>query len=319
MEKQWYRSPSLVILMIFGGVLLIALVIDKRSPPSTTAFDSPPNPSDVLPVSNVKGDPSVMNLPLDILTERLAQKLEKNPNDIPGWTLLGRSYANLGQQEKSVQAFEKAIDLAPNDANLRVTYGETLISSADGKVTPEAHKVLMAAHKIDPQNPGVRFNLALADHQAGNSQKAYDALTEIMEKAPAGAPWVEKVRDRRNQLAAELKLPVSPPTSTQSNPPANSSAAKPIPSDDNQAVFIRSMVDRLAAKMEKNPGDLEGWLKLGRSYRVLGEYDQAVRAYEKALALAPGDPEIRKLHQAATQLRKEAHLPEGEFRKRAKE
>lgn len=306
MDKQWYRSPSLIILMIFGGVLLIALMIDKRSPPSATAFDSPPNPSDVLPVSNAKGDPSVMNLPLDLLTERLAQKLKKNPNDIPGWTLLGRSYANLGQQEKSVQAFEKAMALAPNDANLRVTYGETLISSADGKVTPEAHKVLMAAHKIDPQNPGVRFNLALADHQAGNSQKAYDALTEIMEKAPAGAPWVEKVRDRRNQLAAELKLPASSPTSTQSNPPTNSSVAKPIPSDDNQAVLIRSMVDRLAAKMEKNPGDLEGWLKLGRSHRVLGEYDQAVRAYEKALALAPGNLEIRKLHQAASQLRKEA-------------
>jgi cytochrome c-type biogenesis protein CcmH len=306
MDAKWYRSPSLVILMVFGGVLLIAMVIDRRNPHPTTAFDSTPNSSDALPVSNVKGDPSVMNLPLDVLTERLAQKLEKNPNDIPGWTLLGRSYANLGQQEKSVQAFKKALALAPNDANLRVTYGETLISSADGKVTPEAHKVLMAAHKIDPENPGVRFNLALADHQAGNSQKAYDALTNIIERAPAGAPWVEKVRERRNQLAAELKLPVSPSTPSQSNPPGQSTASKSIPSDDSQAVFIRSMVDRLAAKMEKNPGDLEGWLKLGRSYRVLGEYDKAVRAYEKALALAPGDPGILRLHQAASQLKIEA-------------
>lgn len=306
MDKQWYRSPSLVILMIFGSVLLIALVIDRRDPPPTTAFDTPPNQANILSVSNVKGDPSVMNLPLDVLTERLAQKLEKNPNDIPGWTLLGRSYANLGQQEKSVQAFERALTLAPNDANLRVTYGETLISSADGKVTPEAYKVLMAAHKIDPQNPGVRFNLALADHQAGNSQKAYDALADIINKAPAGAPWVEKVRDRRDQLAAELKVPASPSGLAQSNPPGNSSAAKSISSDDNQAVFIRSMVDRLAAKMEKNPGDLKGWLKLGRSYRVLGEYDKAVRAYDKALALAPNDPKVRELHQAASQLSKEA-------------
>ena len=84
--------------------------------------------------------------------------------------------------------------------------------------------------------------------------------------------------------------------------PGQSSGIQPPLSEGNQEVFIRSMVDRLAAKMEKNPGDLEGWLKLGRSYSVLGEYDQAVRAYEKALALAPGDPNIRKLYQEASQL-----------------
>ena len=300
MDTQWYRSPSLIILMVFGGVLLIAMVIDRQSQPST-AFESPPNHADALPVSTIKRDPSLMDLPLGVLTERLAQKLETNPNDIPGWTLLGRSYANLGEHEKSVRAFEKALAMAPNDVNLRVTYGETLISNSDGKVTPEAYKVLMAAHKIDPQNPGVRYNLALADHQAGNSQKAYDVLTDLIEKAPAGALWVKKVRDRLDQLTAELKMPTSPSASAQSIQPGKSLGAEPLPSDGNQEAFIRSMVDRLAARMEKNPGDLEGWLKLGRSYQVLEEYDKAVRSYEKALALAPDNPEVRKLYKAASQ------------------
>jgi cytochrome c-type biogenesis protein CcmH len=300
MDTQWYRSPSLIILMVFGGVLLIAMAIDSRKPPHPD-FDRLSNQAAPLPVSveKMKGDPSVMNLPLDVLTERLAQKLETNPNDIPGWTLLGRSYATLGQHEKSVHAFEKALAMAPNDANLRVTYGETLISSSDGKVTPAAHKILMTAHKIDPQNPGVRYNLALADYQAGNSQKAYDTLTDLIEEAPAGAPWVEKVRDQRDKLTDERKLPASTSVSAQSG---KSSEEKTDPSNRTQEVFIRSMVDRLAARMEKNPADLEGWLKLGRSYNVLGEYDKAARAYEKALALAPDNPEVRKLHQMASQL-----------------
>ena len=305
MDKKWYRSPYLIILMVFGGVLVIGMVIDQPKPPSPI-FENPPQQTSPLTASTAKGDPSLMDLPLEVLTERLAQKLETNPNDIPGWTLLGRSYANIGQHEKSVQAFEKALAMAPNDANLRVTYGETLISSAGGRITPEAQKVLMTAHKIDPENPGVRYNLALADHQAGNSQKAYDTLTDLIEKAPAGTPWVEKVRDRRDQLAAELKLPVSPFTPTKSSPPVQSTAAKSIPTDGNQEVFIRSMVDRLAARMEKNPGDLEGWLKLGRSYKVLEEYDKAMRAYEKALALAPNDPKIQQLHQEASLLKTEA-------------
>ena len=304
MDNQWYRSPSVIILMIFGGVLLIAFAIDRQSPRPATAFDSPPNPSDFLQVSNEQGNSSVMNLPLDVLTERLAQKLEKNPNDIPGWTLLGRSYANLGQHEKSTQAFEKALVLAPNDVNLRVTYGEILISSAGGRVTPQAHKVFMAAHKIEPENPGVRFNLALAEHQAGNSQKAYDILTDILGKAPDGAPWMERVQERRNQIADELKLPVSTFASIQPNQKENLSGENSLPSQDNQEAFIRSMVDRLAARMENNPNDLEGWMKLGRSYMVLKEYDKAARTYKKALALDPGNKEIQTLHQEASELAK---------------
>ena len=295
MDKQWYRTPSFIILMVFGGVLIIAMVIDKNDSPGPS-FDNISTQPLPLPVSSEKKNSSVMDIPLDALTERLAKKLEAKPNDIPGWTLLGRSYANLGQHEKSVQAFEKAMALAPNDVNLRVTYGETLVASAEGKVTPEAHKVFMSAHKIDPEHPGARYNLALEDHQTGNSQKAYDTLTELKEKAPANAPWIKKVDDLLAKVAVELNLPV-PPSSTpaQSIEPDKSSETQS--PNGNQEAFIRSMVDRLAARMEKNPSDLEGWMKLGRSYKVLGEYNKAALAYEKAMALAPNDPKIRELYQ----------------------
>jgi len=294
MDKQWYRAPSFIILMVFGGVLIIAMVIDRNNSPAPS-FDAVSTQPLPLPVSNKKMNSSVMDTPLDTLTERLAQKLEAKPNDIPGWTLLGRSYANLGQYEKSVQAFEKAMTLAPNDVNLRVTYGETLVASAEGKVTQEAHKVFMGAHKIDPEHPGVRYNLAQEDHQKGNSQKAYDTLTNLKEKAPANAPWIKKVDDLLAKVAGELNLPVPPPAPAQLIQPDKSSGTQP--PDGNQEAFIRSMVDRLAARMKKNPSDLEGWMKLGRSYKVLGEYDKAALAYEKAMALAPNDPKIRELYQ----------------------
>jgi cytochrome c-type biogenesis protein CcmH len=294
MDKQWYRAPSFIILMVFGGVLIIAMVIDRNDSPAPR-FEDISTQALPLPVSNKKMNSSVMDTPLDTLTERLAQKLEAKPNDIPGWTLLGRSYANLGQHDKSVQAFEKAMTLAPNDVNLRVTYGETLVASAEGKVTPEAHKVFMGAHKIDPEHPGVRYNLALEDHLTGNSQKAYDTLTNLKEKAPANAPWIKKVDDLLAKVAAELNIPVPPSAPAQSIEPDKSSGTQS--PDGNQEAFIRSMVDRLAARMKKNPSDLEGWMKLGRSYKVLGEYDKAALAYEKAMELAPNDPKIRELYQ----------------------
>jgi len=45
------------------------------------------------------------------------------------------------------------------------------------------------------------------------------------------------------------------------------------------------VVTELEARLQKNPGDLEGWRMLGRSYLVSNRYAQAVSAYEKASAL----------------------------------
>lgn len=42
---------------------------------------------------------------------------------------------------------------------------------------------------------------------------------------------------------------------------------------------VGEMVDKLAAKLEQSPDDLEGWAMLGRSYFVMERYADAARAY----------------------------------------
>jgi cytochrome c-type biogenesis protein CcmH len=50
--------------------------------------------------------------------------------------------------------------------------------------------------------------------------------------------------------------------------------------------MIHAMVDRLAAQLEANPNDEEGWRRLARAYTVLGDTDKAQAAAERAAALA---------------------------------
>jgi cytochrome c-type biogenesis protein CcmH len=52
---------------------------------------------------------------------------------------------------------------------------------------------------------------------------------------------------------------------------------------------IKGMVARLAAKLKAQPNDLDGWLRLGRSYAVLGEHDKADEAFAAAERLKPND------------------------------
>ena len=69
--------------------------------------------------------------------------------------------------------------------------------------------------------------------------------------------------------------------------PANTAPQKQMTADD-----INAMVARLAARMETNPDDMNGWVMLGRSYKMLGRYDDAVAAYGKAETLIDQDPEL---------------------------
>ena len=55
---------------------------------------------------------------------------------------------------------------------------------------------------------------------------------------------------------------------------------------------LEGMVAKLAAHVEKNPDDAQGWTLLARSYYVMSRYPEAVRAYERAAALVPRDADL---------------------------
>ncbi|MDJ0760477.1 MAG: hypothetical protein QNJ19_13875 [Woeseiaceae bacterium] len=51
---------------------------------------------------------------------------------------------------------------------------------------------------------------------------------------------------------------------------------------------VTEVVEALAARLESEPGDIDGWKMLGRSYLALGEYQPAADAFEQAVTLEEG-------------------------------
>lgn len=66
----------------------------------------------------------------------------------------------------------------------------------------------------------------------------------------------------------------------------------PPPPQQFTAADIERMVSGLAAKLEKEPENHQGWAMLARSYKAMGRMDEAVRAYEHATPLVNSSPDL---------------------------
>ena len=62
---------------------------------------------------------------------------------------------------------------------------------------------------------------------------------------------------------------------------------------------VNAMIERLAARLETTPKDLEGWRMLGWSYFHTERYEQAATAFGRALDLDPGSAELKLSYEDA--------------------
>jgi cytochrome c-type biogenesis protein CcmH len=62
---------------------------------------------------------------------------------------------------------------------------------------------------------------------------------------------------------------------------------------------VNTMIERLAARLETTPEDIEGWRMLGWSYFHTGRYEQAATAYARAVELDPNSAELKLSYEEA--------------------
>ena len=264
---------------------------------------------------------------------KLVAHLKEQPDDLKGWVLLARSQMSLGRFQEAADAYGHAAQLAKDDLDVIGDWGEAQVLAASGKVTPAARDAFEKTLK-DPDNaPRSRYYLALASAQGGDAKGALQQWVDLEADSPADADWLPMLRQRITETSGKLGLDpaalktsagaarpspaprvpqiAAAPQPPQAAPPtAPSTAPDPArvreaqqalanaPPEDRQAM-INSMVERLAARLEQQPEDVEGWVRLGRSYMVLNQPAKAREAYARAVKLRPDDPQLKAAYAEA--------------------
>jgi cytochrome c-type biogenesis protein CcmH len=206
--------------------------------------------------------------------EQLKARLQQEPGHVEGWVLLARTFASLERYPEARSAYSQAIALAPKEPRLHAELGELLVLAAGGDVTSEAGAEFAKAG----DDPRARFYGAEAALQRGDREAAKATLRALLATAPAEAPWRRVVQERLAEIAPDEQ----PPAAKGSGPTAQDVAAAQSMSPEERQAMIRSMVDRLAARLEQDPNDKDGWTRLAHAYDVLGESEKAQAARARA-------------------------------------
>lgn len=145
------------------------------------------------------------------MTDRLAERLARQPDDADGWAMLARSHAVSGQHAKAVEAFRKAAALRPDDPVLLADYADALAMTQQRTLSGEPIALVQRALKLAPDNLKL---LSLAGTEAFNRQDYATAVRYWEALQAKGGPdsvFFKQVQGGLDEARQRARQPAGPP------------------------------------------------------------------------------------------------------------
>lgn len=134
------------------------------------------------------------------MVANLARRLERKPEDLDGWLMLGRSYAVLGQYPLAIRAYQRADRLASGRSAEALTgLAEALTLEDEAELAGRAGRLFEKALELDPRSGKALFFAAIAARRRGEPALARARFTDMLALDPP-----ENVRSILEREIAEL-------------------------------------------------------------------------------------------------------------------
>lgn len=153
------------------------------------------------------------------MVEQLAQRmpgLAGQPNELEGWVLLARSYASMQRFDEADRAWQRAIALAPQEAQFYADRADALAMKQGRSLVGEPTALLEQALKLDPKNLKALVLSGSAAFDRADWTAAADYWTRARVDVPAGG-----------ELAASLDNSLAEVRARAGGAAASSPAAAP--------------------------------------------------------------------------------------------
>jgi len=126
--------------------------------------------------------------------ENLIARLEKNPEDIEGWVMLGRTYAIMERYTEASNTYAKLAELVPNNPQILSDYADVLAMKNQGSLAGKPAELIYEALRIDPQYPKALALAGTIEFEQGKFEQAAAHWEKLLEVIPADSQLANSVK-----------------------------------------------------------------------------------------------------------------------------
>lgn len=144
---------------------------------------------------------------LDKMIAGLAAKLEQEPTNYKGWSMLARAYKAVGKTVEAQRAFEKAGSFIDDDAQALASYADVVATNNGGSLAGKPTELINKALKADPANPMALWLAGTADFEAKNYKQASATWEKLVAMLPPGSDDARMLEGAINDARSKGGLP----------------------------------------------------------------------------------------------------------------
>ena len=277
-----------------GYILGVGVVVLGAAGLLYTLFGRPDLPDQPLvkrtaELAEKQAEASAQTAELDAAFTAAQQAATDQPDNLDAWLQLALTAARRGDAQTEIRALSAALELTEGAPEIKAMIAEAMSRAAGGQVTVPARQLIDEILKQSPDEPRALFLNGLAAYQDEEFQLAIDRWMYLYTLSAANAPWLATLEENIGRAAEEGNLKRPDFAAARADGAQTELADLP---EDQQQEMIEQMVDGLAARLKDEPEDREGWLRLARSYKVLGRVPEQIDALFTAAALDLADDQL---------------------------
>ncbi len=194
--------------------------------------------------------------------------------------MLGLTYRGSERFAEAAQAFRRAAELAPRNADYAAYLGEALLLAGGDAPPPRGRAAVPPRARAPARQPAGALLSGDAEGHGRRPSRRGRRLVACCAKRRPTRPGRRRCATRSTAIAPRAPYRHRRPPAAAAAPPADrdrrhsrpdaraDAAARAIP-PSQQDQMVRAMVDGLAARLRQNPRDADGWIRLMRSRMVL--------------------------------------------------
>lgn len=129
-------------------------------------------------------------------------RMDQETEDGTGWMLLGRLYASMQMFEDAYQAYDKSLQVAPDNMDTRENYAQALMMPNQLDYLRRAQTQLEYILDREPMNNNAALMLALTASQLDDVSTAERYLAQVQDLLPADNPAIVQITNKIASLKA---------------------------------------------------------------------------------------------------------------------